>query len=100
MKTIDEQYKIQYNEIKTYWKKKRKKRALIFFILTIISSIATIFFRNTEYFPLLKYGLLLIIVACVTCTCRELIIPMNEETKEIKQLNKIYNEQRFKERNG
>ncbi len=100
MKTLEEQYKIQYNEIKRYWKKKRNKRAAIFAIFTIISVIITIYTKSNSELILIKYPAFIITIAMLTCTVRELIIPLKDETKELKQLEKIYNEERFKERNG
>lgn len=98
--TIDEQYKIQYKETKEYWKKRRRKRALIYFILSISGAIALLLLRNSSYYILIQIPLTFGIIAGLTCTLRELIIPMKEETRDLNQLTKIYDEERFKERNG
>lgn len=98
--TVDEQFRIQYNEVKTFWKKKRRKRTLLFLILTIAGIIMTIICSTTEYFTLIKYPMFFAILACATCTIRELIIPMKEETAELKRLERIYDEERFRERKG
>lgn len=100
MNTLEEQYKIQWNETKIYWKKKRQKRAMLFAILTVIAIIFTMSMVNNEYFTLIKYPLGLAIIASAACSIRELIIPMKQETAELKHLNKLYDEERFKERNG
>lgn len=100
MKTLDEQYKIQYDEIKQYWKKKRHKRAVIYLILTIIVVIALGIFSQLKYFELTKYPLIIGILAGITCILRELIMPLEQEIKDIKHLEEIYDEERFKERKG
>lgn len=99
-KTLDEQYRIQYKEIKEYWKKKRKKRALIYLILTIIAIIALAIFSQLKYFNLTKIPLIFGVLAGITCILRELIMPLEQEIKDLKHLEEIYDEERFKERNG
>ncbi len=100
MKTIDEQYKIQYNETKRYWRRKRHKRAIVFSILTTIGIILLIISANTELFSITKYILGYAIIMGIGCIIRELIVPMTKEKIELNRLERIYDEERFKERNG
>lgn len=98
--TADEQFRIQYNEVKTFWKKKRKQRALIFFILTIGLIIITALLSTSEYYTLMKYIMFFAILSTATCTVRELVIPMKQEVRELRRLERIYDEERFRDRKG
>lgn len=100
MNTLEEQYKIQWDETKKYWKRKRMKNALFFAVITVVIIIFTLSLQNHEYFTLLKYPLVIAAIASATACIREFIIPMKQETAELKNLNKLYDEERFRERNG
>lgn len=100
MNSVYEQYQIQFKETQKYWHRKRRKRALIYLILTIAIVITTFILRNDEYFVLLKYPLIIMAIISAVCVIRELIVPLRNERRELKRLEHIYDEERFRERKG
>lgn len=99
--TIDEQYKIQYKEIK----RKHRKRKLI--IITISLSITVISFIITYlgFKKIINIGDNFIYTALIGGATLALAIklPFNQsdtEYNEIKSLNNAYTQERFNQKNG
>ncbi len=100
MNSVYEQYQIQFKEAQAYWHRKRRKRALVYLILTAVIIIAAFVLQNHEYYTLIKYPLFIMGICSAACVIRELIVPLKEERQELKRLERIYDEERFRERKG
>lgn len=102
MRTAEEQYQVQYKEIKQRWRKDRIRRALGMLITGIIGLIIAIvtyvFFKSDTYAPwnwlIMLIGGALAIATPITIF-RIFTNPIKQENEEIKNLNNIYDEQRF-----
>ncbi len=103
MKTITEQYEIQYKELKERHKKNRNKRmiksiliALLFFFIGVLANAGILIEKNEG----IMYVCILFMFAFIIKAIRDRIMKTPKEKREINELNKIYEEERFKERNG
>lgn len=102
MRTAEEQYQVQYKEIKQRWRKDRLRRALGMLIIGIIGIVVALivykFFKSDNYAPWNIIALLigggLAIVTPITIF-RIFTNPIKQENEEIKNLNNVYDEQRF-----
>lgn len=102
MRTAEEQYQKQFNEIRQRWKRGRRRRALGMLITGVIGAIAALishFFFNAAKYEPLNYIVVLCGIALVIATpitiFRIFIRPIREEEAEIAHLNRVYEEQRF-----
>lgn len=102
MRTAEEQYQKQFNEIRQRWKRDRRRRALGMLITGVIGAIAALishfFFNVAKYEPwnyiVVLCGIALVIATPITIF-RIFIRPIREEEAEIAHLNRVYEEQRF-----
>jgi|GEM_PF-286775 cation transport ATPase len=102
MRTAEEQYQKQFNEIRQRWKRGRRRRALGMLITGVIGAIAALishfFFNAAKYEPwnyiVVLCGIALVIATPITIF-RIFIRPIREEEAEIAHLNRVYEEQRF-----
>ena len=102
MRTAEEQYQKQFNEIRQRWKRDCRRRALGMLITGVIGAIAALishfFFNAAKYEPwnyiVVLCGIALVIATPITIF-RIFIRPIREEEAEIAHLNRVYEEQRF-----
>lgn len=102
MRTAEEQYQKQYNEIRQRWKRDRRVRAIGMLITGVIGGIAALvshfFFDAVKYEPwnfiAVLCGVALVIATPITIF-RIFVRPIREEEAEIAHLNRVYEEQRF-----
>lgn len=102
MRTADEQYQKQYNAIRQRWKRDRRRRALGMLITGIIGAIIALvshfFFDAAKYEPwnfIAVLGGIALAIATPITIFRIFFNPIREEQAEIAHLNRVYEEQRF-----
>ena len=99
--TADEQYMIQYKEIK----KKHRKRKAIIVSISLIIAIITLTLAYLGFKKIIDIGDSFIYLAVIGTGALALAVklPFNQsdtEYNEIKSLNNAYTQERFKDRNG
>lgn len=107
MRTAEEQYELQYKEIKRRWRKDRKRRALGMLITGLIGLVAALiayaFFKSDNFAPwnwiIMLCGGALALATPITIF-RIFTNPIRQEEAEIRNLNDIYEQQRFINREG